>query len=182
MQDQCCKIHPNTWISYCLRFANLQIIDVLRGRGTKQIRDQNCVSVLTHGSTFMENGEIINKVINEFSWTIKWFINLYIYRFPVFQPKPWIFTLHNAPRPSFKLLSKDFICTVFLLLAHYQPMEFATTSKQASIKEITDVRALDIQSQALWGWNYNIPDGIWLKWRSPQKTVIVTALSELPCL
>uniref|UniRef100_A0A8C7Y3D8 BCL3 transcription coactivator n=1 Tax=Oryzias sinensis TaxID=183150 RepID=A0A8C7Y3D8_9TELE len=35
---------------------NKKIIDVLRGRGTKQIRDQNCVSVLTHGSTFMENG------------------------------------------------------------------------------------------------------------------------------
>ncbi|KAF6716581.1 B-cell lymphoma 3 protein [Oryzias melastigma] len=33
---------------------NKKIIDVLRGRGTKQIRD--CMSVLTHGSTCMENG------------------------------------------------------------------------------------------------------------------------------
>ncbi|KAM6910437.1 B-cell lymphoma 3 protein homolog [Xenentodon cancila] len=37
---------------------NKKIADVLRGRGSKQIRaqDQHCVSVLMHGSSFMENG------------------------------------------------------------------------------------------------------------------------------
>lgn len=131
MINHCCEIHL---CNYCSSFANLQIIDVLRGRGTKQIRD--CMSVLTHGSTCMENGRNIKNtqpIEIVFLFIYVFFFNLF--RITIFQPQPRILTLNNAPQLSSKPLSKDFIFTVFLLLTHYQPVEFATTSKQESIKE-----------------------------------------------